>query len=72
MHRDNPDLDTAFYGATESVNSTRLPKQRRKKPAPGKQDLLRRKAFKVLALLADLNAVDRLAVLKAAERLNRA
>jgi hypothetical protein len=70
--RPNPDLDSVFLGSVENVNSTRLPKQRRKKPAPGKRDLLRRKAFKVLALLADLGSADRLAVLKAAERLNRA
>jgi hypothetical protein len=39
--------------------------------APGKRDLPRQKAFKVLALLSDLNAAERSAVLKAAERLNR-
>jgi hypothetical protein len=69
--RDNPDLDAAFFDA-EPVNSTRLPKQRKRKPAPGKRDLLRRRAFKVLAILADLGSADRLAVLRAAERLNRA
>jgi hypothetical protein len=70
--RPNPDLDSVFLNSTEDINSTRLPRQRRKKPAPGKRDLIRRKAFKVLALLSDLSAGDRLAVLKAAERLNRA
>jgi hypothetical protein len=68
--RTNADLDTVFYDA-EPVNSHHLPKQRRKKPAPGKRDAIRRRAFKVLALLADLGSADRLAVLKAAERLNR-
>jgi hypothetical protein len=70
--RDNSDLDRVFLGSTDNVNSTRLPKQRRKKAAPGKRDALRRRAFKVLAILADLGSADRLAVLKAAERLNRA
>ena len=42
MLRDNPDLDAAFLDA-ESVNSTRLPKQRRKKQGPCKRDLIRRK-----------------------------
>jgi hypothetical protein len=69
--RINSDLDAAFYVA-EPVTSHRLPKQRRKKPAPGKRDAVRRRAFKVLAILADLGSADRLAVLKAAERLNRA
>jgi hypothetical protein len=69
--RDNQDLDAAFYDA-EPVNSTRLPKQRRKKPAPGKRDVIRRRAFKVLGMLADLPAAERLAVLRACERLNKA
>jgi hypothetical protein len=68
----NPDLDAAFLGAAGDINSLKLPKQRRKKAAPGKRDVLRRKAFRVLALLSDLNAADRLAVLRTAERLNRA
>jgi hypothetical protein len=70
--RDNPDLDSAFYGATGSINSLNLPKPRRRKVASGKRDALRRRAFKVLALLADLGSADRLAVLKSAERLNKA
>lgn len=69
--RDNADLDAAFQDGP-SLTSPRLPKQRRKKPTPGKRDLIRRKAFRVLALLSDLGAADRLAVLKAAERPNRA
>jgi hypothetical protein len=71
MARSNADLDAAFYDA-EAVTSPRLPKQRKRKLVPGKRDVVRRRAFKVLALLSDLGSADRLAVLRAAERLNRA
>jgi hypothetical protein len=69
--RTNEDLDAMFADAPP-VNSHRLPKQRRRSKTPGKRDQLRRRAFRVLALLADLGAADRLLVLRAAERLNRA
>lgn len=68
----NPDLDD-FMAATEDVNSTRLPKQkrRRKRPATSK-DLIRRHAFRVLAAMAGLEANDRERVLRLAMRLNKA
>jgi hypothetical protein len=70
--RNNDDLDAVFDGA-ESLTSHRLPKQKqRRKAAPGRRDQIRRRAFRVLAILADMGAADRAAVLKAAERLNKA
>jgi hypothetical protein len=69
--RENADLDSVFFNA-EPATSPRLPKERRKKPAPGKRDVIRRRAFRALAMLADLGSSDRLAVLQAAERVNRA
>jgi hypothetical protein len=68
--RHNPDLD-AFMEGGEPVNQPPRGQRRRRKVA-GSRDKIRRRAFRVLALLADLAADDRLAVLKAAERLNRA
>jgi len=67
--RNNHDLDAAF-GDAEPLNSTRLPKQKRRRKHD--RDQVRRRAFRVLALLADLTARERLMVLQAATRLNRA
>lgn len=66
--RPNKDLDAAFAGPP--VNE--FPKGKRRKQATGDRDKVRRRAFRVLALLSDLPAKQRLAVLRAAERLNRA
>jgi hypothetical protein len=61
-----------FLGHTgEPAASRKLPKGRRKR-SPGDRDAVRRRAFKVLALLADLDAKERAKVLQAAARLNRA
>jgi hypothetical protein len=72
VERRNDDLDAAF-GEAASVNDNHLPRTRKtRRKASGDRDRIRRKAFRVLALLADLPAGERLAVLRAAERLNRA
>jgi hypothetical protein len=65
--RDNQDLDDVFMNHGEEK-----PKTKRRKRVTGAQDAIRRRAFRVLAILADLGGKDRLKVLKAAERLNRA
>lgn len=75
MTRANPDLDAVFGIDSTVENVNEFPRKRpkvKRKREPGSRDLIRRKAFKVLALLADLTAKQRMAVLKAAERLNRA
>lgn len=68
--RNNDDLDAAFADAP-SVNGTKLPPAKRRRKAGDRRDQLRRRAFRLLAQIADLNARDRAAVLKTAERLNR-
>lgn len=72
--RRNPDLDDVFLDhAGEPINQPARGKPKRRRPATaGGRDRIRRRAFRVLALLADLTAEQRSAVLKAAERLNRA
>jgi hypothetical protein len=72
--RENADLDSVFFGV-EPVNSTKpLPKRPRKSSCKelGKRDRIRRRAFRILSALSDLCASDRLEVLRAAIRLNRA
>jgi hypothetical protein len=71
VERRNDDLDAAF-GEAASVNDNHLPRTRKRRKASGDRDRIWRKAFRVLSLLADLPAGERLAVLRAAERLNRA
>lgn len=66
--RDNPALD-AFMAAT--TQPPPLPKRKRKAAAL-KRDAARRRAFKVLALLSDLDAPQRSQVLKVAMRLSTA
>ena len=68
--RENPDLDAVFDGATAATLP--LPREKKRRKEKTDRDVIRRRAFRVLALLADLDARHRLAVLKAAERLNRA
>ncbi len=72
VDRTNHDLDDAFedHPPGESVN--RPARGKRRKSAKGQRDAIRRRAFKVLALLADLSQSQRSAVLKAAERLSKA
>jgi hypothetical protein len=69
--RHNPDLDHAFEGPTENVNSTRLPKQKRRRRKTGlPKDHVRRYAFRVLAILAGLPENERRRVLAVAAKLN--
>jgi hypothetical protein len=68
--RPNDDLDRVFNDGERLDQLPRRTKKRRK--ATGDRDVVRRKAFRVLAILADLPAGERLKVLKAAVRLNRA
>jgi hypothetical protein len=78
--RENPDLDRFMRETDPDAVPIRvklpMPQQQqrkrtRKAGAPDR-DQVRRRAFRVLALLADLDAQGRARVLKAAERLNRA
>ena len=67
--RDNPDLDDVFLNHAAERPKPVKPRRRRQS---GNRDKVRRYAFRVLALLAGLDATDRERVLKAAQRLNRA
>jgi hypothetical protein len=64
------DVDAVFNDGERLDQLPRRTKQRRK--ATGDRDVIRRRAFRVLSLLGDLPTPQRLAVLKAALRLNRA
>jgi len=64
--RDNPDLDSFMRETADK------PRKRRRKAVRLKRDAARRRAFKVLALLADLDAPQRAQVLKVAARLSNA
>jgi hypothetical protein len=65
--RTNPDLDD-FMSETET---TPVRRRRRKSPVL-KSDAVRRRAFKVLAILADLDIKTRERVLKKAINLSKA
>lgn len=64
--RENPDLDDVFLDHTDR------PKKAKRRRTAGARDKIRRYAFRVLSLLAGLDAGGRERVLKAALRLNRA
>ncbi len=66
--RNNADLD-AFMNDT--VQPTRLRKKRRK-PSAVKTDEVRRRAFRLLALMSDMDAKTRERVLRKALTLSRA
>jgi hypothetical protein len=66
--RDNEALDE-FMADTADANT---PRKRRRKAARLKRDQARRRAFRVLALLADLDAPQRAQVLKVATKLSTA
>jgi hypothetical protein len=69
--RRSPDLD-AILGDVPPING-KLPKAKAKRCKSARdRDAVRRRAFRVLSLLADLSAGDRLRVIRAAERLNLA
>lgn len=71
--RENPDLDDVFLGhAGDGISGRKPAKQRKRLKASGERDRTRRYAFRVLALLAGLDAPARARVLKSAMRLNRA
>jgi hypothetical protein len=67
--RPNDDLD-AILGDVPPINGP-LPRAKAKRRKPTLDpDQVRRRAFRLLALIADLSAGDRLRVIRAAERLN--
>jgi hypothetical protein len=68
----NDVIDMLKEHQPEADFSSAEPTKPPKKAKPGQRDVIRRRAFKVLALLSDLGAAERTAVLKAAVRLNRA
>jgi hypothetical protein len=79
--RHNADLDDVCFNHQGGPVNKLPPEHSAKKPtkswtrkrrATGAADKVRRRAFRVLALLADLGAAERSRVLQAAERLNRA
>jgi hypothetical protein len=77
--RENPDLDRFMRDTDPDATPIKLKlarqrqqRKRTRKAGSPDRDQVRRRAFRVLALLADLDAPGRARVLKAAERLNRA
>ncbi len=51
--RHNPDLDDVFLSAAGSVNGPPRAKPRKKQRAGGARDAIRRRAFKILAAIAE-------------------
>lgn len=70
--RHNPDLDGVFNGPTDDVNSTILPKpKRRRRTKAMSRDVAKRHAFRVLNLLAGLDARERDRVLRLAAKISK-
>jgi len=68
--RENQDLDDVFLPDGDEDRPKRV-KRKRRKGIVGQRDRYRRIAFKVLALLSDLDPKQRSAVLRTAERLSK-